>query len=54
MVSDYSRHAPAAPPSTDVFAEYGRGLRLVEALTTGWGWLTPGAQGKLVWAVLSN
>ena len=53
VVSDYSRHAPATAPATDIFAEYGRGLRLVEALTTGWGWLTPGGQGKLVWAVLS-
>ncbi|MEV6151587.1 ATP-binding protein [Nonomuraea sp. NPDC052129] len=54
VVSDYSRHAPTTPPTTDVFAEYGRGLRLVEALTTTWGWLTPGTQGKLVWAVLSS
>ncbi len=54
VVSDYSQNAPTASPTTDVFAEYGRGLRLVEALTTAWGWLTPGGPGKMVWAVLSG
>jgi hypothetical protein len=51
VVTDYST-VPPSPGSAGVFAEYGRGLRLVEALCAGWGWLTPGGPRKLVWAVL--
>lgn len=33
-------------------AEHGRGLLLVEALASGWGWSpVPGLPGKAVWAV---
>ncbi|HEX4811821.1 MAG TPA: ATP-binding protein [Nonomuraea sp.] len=52
VVTDHSRTAPIAT-APDVFSEYGRGLRLVDALCTAWGWLTPGETRKLVWAVLA-
>lgn len=51
VVADHNHAAPVAAV-TDIFAEYGRGLRLVDALCTGWGWLTPSGPRKLVWAVL--
>jgi anti-sigma regulatory factor (Ser/Thr protein kinase) len=35
----------------DEFGDGGRGLILVEALATAWGW-TPTADGKVVWATL--
>lgn len=52
VVTDHSHTVPitAAP---DVFSEYGRGLRLVDALCTAWGWLSPGGPRKLVWAVIA-
>ncbi|MEU0572480.1 ATP-binding protein [Nonomuraea sp. NPDC005983] len=52
VVSDYSRAAPVATVP-DVFAEFGRGLRLVEALSVAWGWLAPVGPRKFVWAVLA-
>ncbi|WP_053175542.1 ATP-binding protein [Nonomuraea sp. SBT364] len=52
VVTDYSP-APPSPAGADVFAEYGRGLRLVEALCAAWGWVVPGGPRKLVWAVLA-
>ncbi|WP_372455674.1 ATP-binding protein [Nonomuraea sediminis] len=51
VVTDFSKAAPIAS-SPDVFAEFGRGLRLVEALSRAWGWLTPAGPRKLVWAIL--
>ncbi|MCK2217434.1 ATP-binding protein [Actinomadura sp. ATCC 31491] len=53
VVTDHSRTAPVAA-APDVFSEYGRGLRLVDALCSGWGWLSAGAARKLVWAVLAG
>jgi hypothetical protein len=36
-------------------AEAGRGLQLVETLSTQWGWYTPAEQGgKIVWAVCAG
>ncbi|MFI6292242.1 ATP-binding protein [Nonomuraea sp. NPDC050790] len=52
VVSDYSRAAPV-PAAPGVFAEFGRGLALVEGLTRAWGWLTPPGPNKLVWACMS-
>lgn len=52
VVADHSQ-APPIPSGADLFAEYGRGLRLVDALCRGWGWLTPSRDRKLVWAVLA-
>ncbi|MBB6349197.1 ATP-binding protein [Nonomuraea muscovyensis] len=52
VVTDHSRVPPIAA-SPDIFAEFGRGLRLVEALSTNWGWIIAGTRDKLVWAVLA-
>ncbi|WP_181448555.1 ATP-binding protein [Nonomuraea aridisoli] len=52
VVSDHSRTIPVTT-APDVYAEYGRGLRLVDALCSAWGWLTPGGPCKLVWAVIA-
>jgi hypothetical protein len=52
VVTDHSQ-APPMTASPDVFAEFGRGLRLVEALSTTWGWIVAGTRDKLVWAVLA-
>ncbi|MER5642645.1 ATP-binding protein [Kitasatospora sp. NPDC002227] len=48
-VFDQSPAMPRRRPSDD-FAENGRGLLLVEALSTAWGW-HPAPGGKVVWAV---
>ena len=53
VVTDHSRLVPVAA-APDVFSEYGRGLRLVDALCSAWGWLSAGASRKLVWAVVSG
>ncbi|MEU5170388.1 ATP-binding protein [Streptomyces mutomycini] len=34
----------------DEFLERGRGLRIVDALSSSWGWSRPGGTGKTVWA----
>ncbi|MFI7440109.1 ATP-binding protein [Nonomuraea indica] len=52
VVTDHSQ-APPMTASPDIFAEFGRGLRLVEALSTTWGWIIAGTRDKLVWAVLA-
>ncbi|MEV0592300.1 ATP-binding protein [Nonomuraea cavernae] len=51
VVSDSSPVAPITA-SPDVHAEFGRGLRLVEALSAAWGWIPAGPR-KYVWAVLA-
>ncbi|MFI6322276.1 ATP-binding protein [Nonomuraea sp. NPDC050556] len=50
-VSDESSAVPAAA-APDSYDEYGRGLQLVQALCSGWGWLPLDGPGKLVWAAL--
>ncbi|WP_162794961.1 ATP-binding protein [Nonomuraea lactucae] len=52
VVTDHS-HVPPVTASPDVFAEFGRGLRLVEALSSAWGWIISSSRDKLVWAVLA-
>ncbi|NUW31016.1 ATP-binding protein [Nonomuraea sp. SMC257] len=52
VVTDRSPAAPVAV-RPDVFAEFGRGLRLVEAICTTWGWVVSSTRRKLVWAVLA-
>ncbi|MET7462818.1 ATP-binding protein [Nonomuraea sp. NPDC005501] len=52
VVTDRCLAAPVAA-SPDLFAEFGRGLRLVEAISTTWGWVVSSARRKLVWAVLA-
>ncbi len=53
VVTDRSRTVPVTS-APDVFSEYGRGLRLVDALCTTWGWLSPGGSHKVVWAVIAG
>ncbi|MFC7583445.1 ATP-binding protein [Nonomuraea antimicrobica] len=53
VVADHSRTVPVTA-TPDVFSEYGRGLRLVDALCSAWGWLSPGGARKLVWAVITG
>ena len=52
-VTDHSRTVPITA-TPDVFSEFGRGLRLVDALCTAWGWLSPGGSRKIVWAIIST
>lgn len=54
LVRDYCSGTPQPANASDQ-DENGRGLRLVEAMSTRWGWYPPedGAPGKVVWAVLS-
>jgi anti-sigma regulatory factor (Ser/Thr protein kinase) len=51
MVRDASadRPVPTPSPGLDDYAVAGRGLAIVAALSTKWGW-TPEARGKVVWA----
>ncbi|MDF5754477.1 ATP-binding protein [Spongiactinospora sp. TRM90649] len=52
-VSDSSDVAPTLTEQ-DCFAETGRGLHLVEALASSWGWIRlDDHHGKLVWAILT-
>jgi anti-sigma regulatory factor (Ser/Thr protein kinase) len=46
--------SPVPPVRQDPTAgsEHGRGLNIVEALSTEWGW-RPEAPGKVVWAILA-
>jgi len=53
VVSDGSV-APPTLAAEDCFAESGRGLHLVQALTSSWGWIAVHDQGKLVWAILNG
>lgn len=58
-VRDPGTSAPRVSPLDDegcVEAESGRGLRLVECFSDGWGWrpLTGRASGKVVWAVFQT
>ena len=51
QVSDASTHLPAlAAPVPD--AEHGRGLQIVEALSTSWGTTARNGLGKTTWALI--
>jgi hypothetical protein len=53
QVWDADQHLPE-PQAADLMAEGGRGLVLVESLSTDWGaYLLEGSSGKVVWAVAS-
>jgi anti-sigma regulatory factor (Ser/Thr protein kinase) len=57
VISVYD-HSPSGPEPANagVEDENGRGLLLVEALSSQWGWYTfnEGTHGKVVWAVVSS
>lgn len=53
LVQDDSPHQPVRPePAAD--AESGRGLLIVEAISSRWNWYVPGPRGpgKVTWALL--
>jgi serine/threonine-protein kinase RsbW len=52
VVTDSSPLPPAKRDLTDV-AEHGRGLHVVEALSTNWGWM-PQDPGKAVFAMFTK
>ncbi|MCD0482874.1 ATP-binding protein [Streptacidiphilus sp. ASG 303] len=51
-VSDPSTDVPVVRQA-DGFAESGRGLHLIGALSRAWGWTPPTRDGKSVWATVS-
>jgi Histidine kinase-like ATPase domain len=51
-VADPSRSVPV-PRSPGSFAETGRGLHIIRALSDTWGYTTPDAAGKVVWATFT-
>ncbi|WP_285729795.1 ATP-binding protein [Nocardiopsis sp. ATB16-24] len=50
MVADSSEKAPVRMEAHH-FAESGRGLGLVSAFSSEWGWKTLPGRGKIVWAI---
>ncbi len=46
--------APPVPRRPEQFAETGRGLRVVAALSDQWGYTTPTDMGKVLWALFST
>jgi anti-sigma regulatory factor (Ser/Thr protein kinase) len=52
-VQDTSRFPPAPTGGFGGTEESGRGLLIVEAISTKWGWESPdGSSGKVVWALM--
>ncbi|HEX5199152.1 ATP-binding protein [Paractinoplanes rhizophilus] len=52
-LGDGSPAPPRLPPPPSPTEPRGRGLMLVDAIATRWGWLPAGEGGKVVWATLS-
>ncbi|MEU4847574.1 ATP-binding protein [Streptomyces gilvosporeus] len=52
-VCDHSTQVPLLQ-TPDHLAQTGRGLHIVNCLSQSWGWTTPTAAGKAVWAALST
>jgi hypothetical protein len=53
LVWDASPQQPAPRAMTTDDSDGGRGLLLVEALSTRWGWYPPaGLPGKVTWALI--
>ncbi|MBO2453922.1 ATP-binding protein [Actinomadura barringtoniae] len=52
-VTDSSEQGPTVR-EPDYFAESGRGLHLIEALSDEWGWTPLATGGKVVWATLAT
>jgi hypothetical protein len=52
-VADPSRAAPVAK-KPEYFAETGRGLHVIAALSDQWGYTTPTDMGKVLWAMFST
>jgi len=52
-VTDASTEVPV-PREPDFFAETGRGLQVVAALSDQWGYTASGDMGKVIWALFSH
>lgn len=52
LVTDPNCDGPV-PGDPDEFAETGRGLQVVEAITESWGWASLATGGKAVWAAFA-
>jgi anti-sigma regulatory factor (Ser/Thr protein kinase) len=52
-VADPSQAAPV-PKNPESFAETGRGLHVIAALSDQWGYTTPTDMGKVLWAMFST
>jgi anti-sigma regulatory factor (Ser/Thr protein kinase) len=52
MVTDPGAEPPVMVEQPDPFAEQGRGLHVVDALSATWGWTRLGGCRKAVWATL--
>ncbi|MYT32561.1 MULTISPECIES: ATP-binding protein [unclassified Streptomyces] len=50
-VCDHSTDVPVVR-EPDHLAQSGRGLHIIDCLSQSWGWTTPTAAGKAVWAAL--
>ncbi|MGG2461331.1 ATP-binding protein [Streptomyces sp. RGM 3693] len=50
-VCDHSTDVPVLR-EPDHLAQSGRGLHIIDCLSSSWGWTTPTAAGKAVWAAL--
>ncbi|MET7952690.1 ATP-binding protein [[Kitasatospora] papulosa] len=50
-VNDSSPEVPVLRRAED-WLERGRGLRIIDALSSSWGWSRPTVAGKTVWAVI--
>jgi hypothetical protein len=55
QVQDANRHPPAPTGTEQGDDESGRGLHIVDAISTKWGWHTnEDHSGKIVWALIEN
>lgn len=52
VVTDPADTPPSPEPHPDLFAESGRGLQIVQALSSQWGWAPLPTGGKAVWALI--
>ncbi len=53
QVQDTSHHCPPASTGADDQDESGRGLLIVDAISTKWGWhIREDRRGKIVWALI--
>jgi anti-sigma regulatory factor (Ser/Thr protein kinase) len=48
QVRDFSSHAPVLRAER-LAAENGRGLQILDALASAWGWQSLGRAGKIIW-----
>ncbi|MFP3963360.1 ATP-binding protein [Actinomadura fulvescens] len=54
VVTDPASAPPLPVVQPDEFATSGRGLHIVDTLSSRWGWVPLSTRGKAVWAVLDE